>query len=64
MLLDILLARDVKVELFEQATLEALQDELQAWLSSRTEERVVGMSFEAGDVDSAASYRAHVLYTE
>jgi hypothetical protein len=61
MLLARMQARDLKVELFEQATQEELQDELQAWLSGRTEEAIVGISFESGE---SGAYRAQVLYTE
>lgn len=60
MLITPLLARDLKVELFAQATIELLQDELAAWLSSRTEEKVVGIHFDA----TSGSFRAYVLYTE
>lgn len=60
MIVESLLARNVKVELFEQATLEELQDELAEWLTTRTEERIVGVDFDA----TAGSYRAYVLYTE
>jgi len=58
-------ARGVKLELFEQGTQEALQDELELWLESRTEEVLIGISFEASSIDGTNdSYRAQVLYTE
>lgn len=59
-------ARDLTVELFEAATIMELQDELQAWLSTRTEETILAIEFNADVATSAddASYRASVLYTE
>jgi hypothetical protein len=55
-----ILARDLKMELFEQLTILELQDELTTWLTGRTEERIVGIDFDA----IAGSYQAFVLYTE
>jgi hypothetical protein len=59
-------ARDLKLELFEGDTLEDLQDELEEWLSTRTEERIVGIDFDADGTGESmsGSYRAYVLYTE
>lgn len=59
-------ARDLTIELFEAATIMALQDELQAWLSTRTEEVIIAIDFSADVATSAddASYRASVIYTE
>lgn len=64
MLIEPTKARNIQQELFESTTLEALQDELQAWLESRTEETIIGMAYEASDIEGSASYRAYVLYTE
>lgn len=64
MLIEAQKARDLKLELFEQATQEELQDELQEWLSSRAEEIIVGVSFDASTDDATPSYRAQVFYTE
>lgn len=59
-------ARDLSIELFEAATIMELQDELQTWLSTRTEEVIIGLEFSADVATSAddASYRASVIYTE
>lgn len=64
MLIEPLKARDIQQELFEALTLEGLQDELQLWLDSRTEEVIIALSFEASELDGGPSYRAYVLYTE
>lgn len=58
-------ARDMKTEFFEQATIEELQDELQVWLASRTEELIIGVEFQValGGTDPD-SYSAFVIYTE
>lgn len=62
MLIDPQRARDLKVEIFEQSTAIALEEELQEWLESREEEDLVGVDF---DVDlTGPKYLAYVLYTE
>lgn len=55
-----MLARAIKLELFEQSTVVLLQAELEEWLESRAEETIIDISFD-GDV---GSFRAYVLYTE
>ncbi len=57
-----LFARNVRVALFEETTMELLEDAIQDWLDARTEERLVFVSFESEATPT--SYRCSILYTE
>lgn len=68
MLTEPILARNIKLEFFEQPELELLQAELAEWLGSREQEDVVGISFDTvittGESAHHHHYVAYVLYTE
>lgn len=59
-----LLARNLKVEIFEAGSAEALAVELQAWFDDATEQVVVGIEFESEVTVEPESHIARVLYTE
>lgn len=62
MLTDPMLARNLRVALFEEESAAELEAVLEEWFDERSEETVVGISFEHHP--DVASYMAHVLYTE
>lgn len=61
MLIEAQRARDLKVAIFQAATVEDLEDDLQEWLDVGGEIVIVGIEFLS---DGSTSFEAYVLYTE